>query len=114
MRVRCTPTGISDACVSTPIGETEDYTVNINVNTGVMAATIADLRLLPTTDGVQLLSDASLIGNSYLLLDATGRTLATGRITSDRTELPMASFARGAYTVQVHNGDARQVKRFVW
>lgn len=114
MRVRCAPTGISDACVSAPTGETEDYTVNINVNTGVMAATTADLRLLPTTDGVQLLSDASLIGNSYLLLDATGRTLATGRITADRTDLPMTDFARGAYTVQVHNGDARQVKRFVW
>ncbi len=114
MRVRCTPTGISDACVSTPIGETEDYTVNINVNTGVLAATMADLHLLPTTDGVQLLTPASLIGHSYLLLDATGRTLSTGRITADRTYLPMTDFARGAYTVQVTNGDARQVKRFVW
>ena len=41
-------------------------------------------------------------------------SLATGRITADRTDLPMLDFAHGAYTVQVTNGDARQVKRFVW
>ena len=40
---------------------------------------------------------------------ATGRTLATGRITADRTDLPMLDFAHGAYTVQVLHGDARQV-----
>ncbi|MBK8340917.1 MAG: hypothetical protein IPK99_13375 [Flavobacteriales bacterium] len=114
MRVRCAPAPLGDACATTTTGETEDYRVNIELSTGVLAATIADLRLLPTTDGVQLLTDASLIGNSYLLLDATGRTLATGRITADRTDLPMLDFARGAYTVQVLHGDARQVKRFVW
>lgn len=70
--------------------------------------------MLPTGDGVQLLTDAALIGNSYLLLDATGRNLATGRIIADRADLPMLDFARGAYTVQVLHGDARQVKRFVW
>ncbi|MBK9759227.1 MAG: T9SS type A sorting domain-containing protein [Flavobacteriales bacterium] len=114
MRVRCSYGVVSDACATMGWGETEDYTVYIETSTGVLAATIADLRLLPTTDGVQLLTDASLIGNSYLLLDATGRTLATGRITADRTDLPMIDFARGAYTVQVLHGDARQVKRFVW
>ncbi len=90
------------------------YTVSCGVTTGVATATATELRLLPTTDGVQLLTPASLIGHSYLLLDATGRTLSTGRITGDRTYLPMTDFARGAYTVQVTNGDARQVKRFVW
>ena len=114
MRVRCTYGVVSDACATMAYGETEDYTVFIETSTGVLAATTADLRLLPTTDGVQLLTDASLIGNSYLLLDATGRNLATGRITADRTDLTMLDFARGAYTVQVINGDARQVKRFVW
>ncbi len=114
MRVRCATAPLSDACASVYYGETEDYTVMVEVNTGLAAATIADLRLLPTADGVQLLTDASLIGNSYLLLDATGRHLATGRITADRTDLPMIAFARGAYTVQVLHGDARQVKRFVW
>ncbi len=114
MRVRCSYGVVSDACATMGWGETEDYTVSIETSTGVLAATIADLRLLPTTDGVQLLTDASLIGHSYTLLDATGRTLSTGRITTDRTDLPMLDFAHGAYTVQVTNGDARQVKRFVW
>ncbi|MBK7754779.1 MAG: hypothetical protein IPI41_19910 [Flavobacteriales bacterium] len=114
MRVRCATSPMSNACLDASYGETEDYTVYIETSTGVLTAIIADLRLLPTTDGVKLLTDASLIGNSYLLLDATGRTLATGRITADRTDLPMLDFAHGAYTVQVTNGDARQVKRFVW
>lgn len=114
MRVRCSYSVVSDACATMGWGETEDYIVSIELSTGVLAATIADLRLLPTTDGVQLLTDASLIGHPYTLLDATGRTLVTGRITADRTDLPMIAFAHGAYTVQVTNGDARQVKRFVW
>jgi len=70
--------------------------------------------VLPTGDGVQLLTDAALIGHAYTLLDATGRTLATGRITADRTDLSMLAFAKGAYTVQVSNGAAQAVKRFVW
>lgn len=114
LRVRCTTAPLSDACASVFFGETEDYTVMVDVNTGLAANATSVLRLLPTTDGVQLLTDASLMGQSYTLLDATGRTLSTGRITSDRTDLPMTDFARGAYTVQVTNGDARQVKRFVW
>lgn len=114
MRVRCAITPLSDACLDDLYGETEDYTVTIEVNTGIDALSTADFSLRPTDDGVQLLTDASLIGRMFTLLDATGRTLSTGRITSDRTYLPMTDFARGAYTVQVTNGDARQVKRFVW
>ena len=79
-----------------------------------MAATTAELRLLPTTDGVQLLTDASLIGHSYLLLDATGRTLSTGRISADRTHLPMIAFAKGTYMVRLSNGGEQATKRFVW
>lgn len=114
MRVRCSYSVVSDACATMGWGETEDYTVSIELSTGVLAATIADLRLLPTTDGVQLLTDASHIGNTYTLSEATGRIMATGRITTDRTDLPMLDFAHGAYTVQVFDGDARAVKRFVW
>lgn len=114
MRVRCAITPLSDACYDDLYGETEDYTVTIEVNTGIDASSTADFSLRPTDDGVQLLTDASLIGRMFTLLDATGRTLSTGRITADRTELPMTDFARGAYTVQVTNDDARQVKRFVW
>ncbi|MEO8588988.1 MAG: GEVED domain-containing protein, partial [Flavobacteriales bacterium] len=114
LRVRCWDVGQNDPCTPTDYGQTQDYDVNITVNTGVATTAANELRLLPTTDGVQLISDASLIGNSYLLLDAMGRTLSTGRITSERTALPMLPFAHGAYTVQVLSGDARQVKRFVW
>ncbi|MBK7555693.1 MAG: T9SS type A sorting domain-containing protein [Flavobacteriales bacterium] len=105
---------MSNACLDASYGETEDYTVSINASTGVAAVATPDFLVLPTTDGVQLLSDAATIGYTYTLFDATGRSMATGRISADRTDLPMHSFARGAYTVQVTNGDARQVKRFVW
>ena len=114
MRVRCAPTGISDACVSTATGETEDYTVNIEVNTGVNSAIDAEFHLLRTEDGVQLLSDAAYIGYTYTLLDATGRVLLMDRINADRTELLMAGFARGAYTVQLSSDVDRVAKRFVW
>ena len=40
---------------------------------------------------------------------STSRNLATARITADRTDLSMLTFAKGAYTVQVLDGDARQV-----
>ncbi|MBK9195377.1 MAG: T9SS type A sorting domain-containing protein [Flavobacteriales bacterium] len=114
MRVRCATSPMSNACLDASYGETEDYTVSINASTGVAAVATPDFLVLPTTDGVQLLSDAAFIGYTYTLFDATGRIMATGRITADRTDLPMLDFAHGAYTVQVHNGDARQVKRFVW
>ncbi len=114
MRVRCAPTGISDACVSTNTGETEDYTVNINVNTGVNNEIVAEFHVLRTEDGVQLRSNDAYLGYTYTLLDATGRVLFTDRINADRTELPMAGFARGAYTVQLSSVADRVAKRFVW
>jgi len=114
MRVRCDITPLSDACSDDLYGETEDYTVNIEVNTGIDALSTADFSLRPMEDGVQLLTPASLIGNSYLLLDATGRMLATGRITADRTDLSMSAFAKGAYTVQLSQGGEHLSKRFLW
>lgn len=51
---------------------------------------------------------------AYTLFDATGRTLGSGLITADRTDLSMLAFAKGTYTVQVSNGTAQVVKRFVW
>ena len=114
MRIRCAIAGMSNACLDQTYGETEDYTVSINGSTGVAAATTLDFLLLPTADGVQVVNDAAWIGSSYTLFDATGRTMTTGRITADRTDVPMGSFARGAYTIQLINDGQPSAKRFVW
>ena len=58
--------------------------------------------------------DAACIGATFTVLDATGRTMTTGRITADRTDVPMGSFARGAYTIQLINNGQPSAKRFVW
>ncbi|HRH37754.1 MAG TPA: GEVED domain-containing protein, partial [Flavobacteriales bacterium] len=114
MRVRCAGIGTNDACLDDFFGETEDYTVFIETSTGLAAPALADVRVQPTEAGALLVSPAAYIGYTCTLHDATGRVLWTDRITSDRTELPMATFARGAYTVQLSSGAERVVKRFVW
>ena len=114
MRVRCAISPLSDACEDVAYGETEDYRVSIEVNTGLAASATTDFRVVPTTDGEQLVCDAAYLGSTFTVLDATGRTMTTGRITADRTDVPMGSFARGAYTIQLINNGQPSAKRFVW
>lgn len=48
----------------------------------------------------------------YLLLDAAGRQITDGRITSTITELNMENYASGGYILRVFNADQRDVKSF--
>lgn len=114
MRVRCWDLGDPGACTEAAYGQIHDYDVNIVANTGLHDAMVSDVRVVRTDEGVRLWSDAGSIGRPYTLLDAMGRALCGGRITSDRTDISMLGFADGAYSVLVTEGDARVVKRFVW
>ena len=114
LRVRCAPAVLGDACLGSQCGETEDYRVSIEVNTGLAASAATDFRLLPTDDGAQLVCDAAYLGSTFTVLDATGRVLINGRIVSDRTTISMADMAKGTYTVVLTNDGQPSAKRFVW
>ncbi|MEO8589200.1 MAG: GEVED domain-containing protein, partial [Flavobacteriales bacterium] len=114
LRVRTMPAGESDPCADASYGETEDYTVVISLNTGIASTAAPSVSVLNATDGLVLVGDASCIGTGYTLRDATGRAVMSGRMTSDRVDVPMLEYARGTYLVELNTGEARSIMRAVW
>ncbi|TGE26928.1 carbohydrate-binding protein [Hymenobacter metallicola] len=66
----------------------------------------------PVTDQLQIRSDASLAGSDYQILDAWGKTVATGSAASGR--LNVSHLQPGMYTLRlVIEGKAQPAKRFL-
>ncbi len=112
MRVRCGFQPIPNACADATYGETEDYTVSINANTGVGESVAQALSILPMPgDGIVLIRRTEVGTVHYALLEATGRTMASGQFTGTTATIPMRDAANGVYVI-VLNGVPAQ--RFVW
>jgi len=102
------------ACASSVSGEVEDYTVIINSGTAIGEATGAGLCVHTFPHAVVLTAfDASWSGAQVLVLDATGRSVRTGRIAGSRTVLDPDGLATGTYTVLVQGANGAWSGRFV-
>lgn len=112
LRLRCSFQVLPDACADGGFGETEDYTVVVSTSTGIAETTVPTFSVLALlgADAVQLHSTAQDPTN-FTLMDATGRTLATGRLNGTTALIPMTGAANGVYMLLL-NGT--QAVRFMW
>jgi len=98
-----TPT---DPCFSYAYGETEDYAVIIEVNTGTPLIAANGIRLFPNpaVDAVTIeLPNDEIV---YItMLDLQGRVLRQVRSTGTHVRLPLSGLATGQYVVRVQQGD---------
>jgi hypothetical protein len=101
MRVRARGGGAPSPCSDAQFGETEDYTVTIETNTGIGAqtATAWSVSAHPAEGIILLRSSREAVGGYYRMLDAVGREVTTGSITGLIMELNGAALATGTYTL---------------
>ena len=114
MRVRAFPTSTAAACATAEFGETEDYTVVVETNTGIASLDAAQPKLIAdgSVEGTWLLSDGSWSGASAEVLDPAGRRLWSGAITHTRQAIALPSVSSGIYTLKLQQGDRSWTGRF--
>ncbi|MBL7952425.1 MAG: hypothetical protein JNM62_11980 [Flavobacteriales bacterium] len=116
MRIRARGGGAPSPCSDAQFGETEDYTVFIETNTGIASHASSTWSARPLYDAsvIELTASNHASDARYLLLDAVGRELAAGRVVGTSTLINGGALATGTYTVVVQHGDHREALRFVW
>jgi hypothetical protein len=115
LRVRCADVmSPISACDNTSFGETEDYTVNVDFNTGMAnSANTEEAAYLSSQGGAtELIAGPSWADGSFRVLDATGRLCAAGHVTGNRTAIG-ALPAIGAYTLLLDGAAGVKAMRFV-
>ena len=115
LRVRAFPDATGAACAAEVYGETEDYTVVVEVNTGIIEPAATGPRLLGTDDRpVVEVNDAAWNGASIALLDASGRSVGQGTLSTLRQPLEMHGLPAGVYVVRLEGTPGTWSKRFPW
>lgn len=102
LRVRALASaGPIGACDPAFAGETEDYTVFIDVNTGAAENDRAEPRIVGTAAEEHWLMVPSVwLGAQLIITDASGRMIESGIILNDRTPLQLPA-AAGLYHVRL-------------
>lgn len=103
------------ACEPSESGEVEDYTVNIQLNTGSEEPVASVPRLLPDASSATmvLVTGADRLGAWIEVLDASGRSILMQRVISFRTLLDLSGADGGAYTVRLRGAGEAWTGRFV-
>lgn len=114
LRVRALPTPVTSLCGPSTFGETEDYTVVVETNTGMegLERTQPSLIADGSAEGTMLLSDASWSGANAEVLDMAGRRVWSGTITSTRQAIVLYAQATGIYNLVLHKNDRSWSSRF--
>lgn len=116
MRIRARGGGAPSPCSDAQFGETEDYTVIIETNTGIASHASSSWSVRPQYDAntIELITRITTTNGHYLLLDAVGRELTSGRVEGTVTLIDGRSLATGTYTLVVLQADQRETLRFTW
>lgn len=114
MRVRAFPSSTAAACAPSTFGETEDYTVVVETNTGIAGFEDAQPTLIAdgSVEGPVLLSAASWSGASAEVLDMAGRRVWSGTITSTRQAIVLSDHTVGIYTALLRQNERTWTGRF--
>lgn len=92
-------------------GQCADYvSLSVKEETG---AGLLHVFPVPAGDRVQLTADPRLAGELLLIHDATGRIVATHRLTQGLNDIDISSLARGMYSCEVRSAKARYTGRLV-
>ena len=92
-----------------PTGDTCFTTTNLvqpTTSIGEITKTEAYIYPNPTNEVIYLNTDASFMGQSYILIDNLGRQVLSGKIGSLNTEIEVNNFAKGTYLLSV--GDSKK------
>ncbi|MEO8590802.1 MAG: GEVED domain-containing protein [Flavobacteriales bacterium] len=98
-----TPT---DPCFSYAYGETEDYMVNIEVNTAIANVASTGIRIFPNpaASSVTLELPTDEVA-SIVLLDLQGRVVREIGSATSRVRMPLTGIAAGQYVVRIQQAD---------
>lgn len=115
MRVRAFPSSTASACAGSGFGETEDYTVVVETNTGLSSSDEGAPQLIADVSGqgAVLLSSTFWNGSHVEVLDLAGRRMWSGSIMHIRQVIDLPSGSSGIYTLKLQQGDRRWAGRFV-
>lgn len=116
MRVRSRGGGAPSPCSDAQFGETEDYAVTIETNTGIgdHAASTWTVHAQAAEGTITVRTSRDVGGERYRLLDPVGREVAAGRIAGPVTVLSGSALTAGSYLLLVEGDDTREVLRFNW
>ncbi len=116
MRVRSRGGGAPSPCSDAEFGETEDYTVTIETNTGIgeQLSSTWSVFAQPAQGTITVRASSDVTNTTYRMVDALGREVGTGRIAGPVTELNGTALATGSYLLLVEGDDTREVLRFNW
>lgn len=114
LRVRAFPNNLASSCGTAEFGETEDYTVVVETNTGMEGLEKTQLSLIAdgSAEGTMLLSDASWSGANAEVLDMAGRRVWSGTITSTLQAIVLYAQATGIYNLVLRKNDRSWSSRF--
>jgi hypothetical protein len=114
LRVRAFPNNLASSCGTAEFGETEDYTVVVETNTGMegLERTQPSLIADGSAEGTVLLSDVSWSGANAEVLDMAGRRVWSGTISSTRQAIVLYAQATGIYNLVLHKNDRSWSNRF--
>ena len=115
LRVRCMYPGngqitTSDPCYDYDYGETEDYSVLIDLSTGINSVSTA-LRVAYNDDGVNLSWEGA--GAAVRVYDGAGRVVLATATAASRWAMPYGSLSPGLYVVEVATGESTMVGKIM-
>lgn len=105
------PTPDTDPCYAYVYGETEDYGILIDVNTGVNAFDQSSIQVYPNPAGstVHLVLPSDQFA-FVELVDMQGRTVATYTSNTSLKTLDLQGVSNGTYVLRILQGDQLQTK----
>ncbi|HQW40687.1 MAG: T9SS type A sorting domain-containing protein [Flavobacteriales bacterium] len=113
MRVRCMRNASPDPCADSYYGETEDYSVFIDLNTAIHEIGDANWSAIVGAASSHITVTGNGALGTIILYDAAGRSISTHRIAQPMFNLPVEDLPNGIYTVERTTNDKREVKRIL-
>ncbi|MES2760574.1 MAG: GEVED domain-containing protein [Bacteroidota bacterium] len=121
MRVICyygsSSVAFPDACGPFGYGETEDYTVNIDLSTGVKNTELNSGSLIiypnPANEMVSIYTESVPANSKVVIYNAVGDLVTETTVNGNKTTINTANFATGIYIVKLVNGTSSVSKKLV-
>lgn len=116
-RINGSPNGAGDACSFYGSGETEDYTITVDIGNGMVkneAVEAINLYPNPANNKVSVLLSKEIEFPAKLVLsNMLGEVLSESNLNSYRTELTISDYPKGIYFVSVVSKQGSSYKKLV-
>jgi len=118
MRIRTrlagSPNGAADACTIFNSGETEDYTVTIDLlNSNNSFAANQQIKLFPNPAKEQVKLIAQPANGNYRIKNMLGEIIASDKIVNTETVIDLRNLAKGVYMIEVLSAERTSILKLV-